>query len=94
MNVSSEPWKVEQNTMTGGRIKQAQPFINNETFMLTYGDGVSNINIEELVKFHKAHSRLITMTSAQPDGRFGALKIGSNNQILEFQKNQRVMVVG
>lgn len=73
---SSEPWKVTLldtglNSMTGGRIKRAK----DESFMLTYGDGVSDINISELVKFHKSHGKAITMTSAQPDGRFGALEI-------------------
>ncbi len=88
-NNSSEPWKVTLldtglHSMTGGRIKRAQEFIGNEAFMLTYGDGVSDINIEELVKFHKSHGKAMTMTSAQPDGRFGALNISEDNQVLEF----------
>jgi glucose-1-phosphate cytidylyltransferase len=93
-NNSSEPWKVTLldtglNSMTGGRIKRAQEFVGNETFMLTYGDGVSDINIEELIKFHKSHGKLMTMTSAQPDGRFGALRIDDNNQVLEFQEKPK-----
>lgn len=93
-NNSSEPWKVTLldtglNSMTGGRIKKAQNFVGDETFMLTYGDGVSDINIEELIKFHKSHGKLMTMTSAQPDGRFGALKIDDNNQVLEFQEKPK-----
>ena len=88
-NNSSEPWKVTLldtglNSMTGGRIKRAQEYIGNESFMLTYGDGVSDINIEELVKFHKSHGKAMTMTSAQPDGRFGALNIEANNQVTHF----------
>jgi glucose-1-phosphate cytidylyltransferase len=93
-NNSSEPWKVTLldtglNSMTGGRIKRAQEFVGNEPFMLTYGDGVSDINIEELIKFHKSHGKLMTMTSAQPDGRFGALRIDDNNQVLEFQEKPK-----
>ena len=80
LNTSSEPWKITLldtglKSMTGGRVKRAQDFIGDEPFMLTYGDGVSNINIDELVKFHKSHGKILTMTSAQPDGRFGALSI-------------------
>ena len=93
-NNSSEPWKVTLldtglNSMTGGRIKRAQDFIGDEPFMLTYGDGVSDININELVKFHKSHGKSMTMTSAQPDGRFGALNIDKNNQVLEFQEKPK-----
>ncbi len=89
LNNSSEPWKVTLldtgiNTMTGGRIKRAQDFINNETFMLTYGDGVSDVNIEKLLQFHKSHGKAMTITSAQPQGRFGALDIGEDNRVLQF----------
>ncbi len=93
-NNSSEPWKVTLldtglHSMTGGRIKRAQDFINNEPFMLTYGDGVANIDINELVKFHKSHGKLMTMTSAQPDGRFGALNISEGNKVLEFKEKPK-----
>uniref|UniRef100_UPI00404A2776 glucose-1-phosphate cytidylyltransferase n=1 Tax=Flavobacterium sp. TaxID=239 RepID=UPI00404A2776 len=86
---NAEPWKVTLldtglNTMTGSRIKQAENIIGDNPFMLTYGDGVSDISIPELVSFHKKHGKLLTITSAQPDGRFGALDIGSDNRILEF----------
>jgi len=74
LNNSSEPWKVTL----------AQKFIGDEPFMLTYGDGVSDINIEELVAFHKSHGKAMTMTSAQPEGRFGALNIEDNNQVTHF----------
>ena len=70
--------------MTGGRIKKAQKFIGDEPFMLTYGDGVSDLNIESLVKFHKSHGKSMTMTSAQPEGRFGALNIEDTNQVTHF----------
>lgn len=91
---SSEPWKVTLlntglNSMTGGRIKRAQSFIKDEPFMLTYGDGVANININKLLKFHKSHGKAITMTSAQLDGRFGALNIDENNMVREFKEKPR-----
>ena len=62
--------------MTGGRIKKAQKIIGNEPFFLTYGDGVSDVNIGELLKFHKSHGKSISITSAQPEGRFGSLEVG------------------
>ena len=93
-NNSSEPWKVTLldtglDSMTGGRIKRAQDFVGEEPFMLTYGDGVADINIEELVKFHKTHGKAMTMTSAQPDGRFGALNIDENNKVKEFKEKPK-----
>jgi len=79
----SEPWKVTVvdtglNTMTGGRIKRIQKFIGNEPFMLTYGDGVSNVDIGKLVAFHKEQGKLVTMTAVQPEGRFGVLDLDGN----------------
>jgi glucose-1-phosphate cytidylyltransferase len=93
-NNSSEPWKVTLidtgfDTMTGGRIKRAQKYVGNETFMLTYGDGLGDINIKELLEFHKSHNGVITVTSAQPDGRFGALSIGESNQVLSFMEKPK-----
>ena len=89
-NNSSEPWKVTLldtgfESMTGGRIKKAKDFIGNNTFMLTYGDGLSDVNIQELVKFHKLNKTKATMTAIQPAGRFGALDINSNlvNEFVE-----------
>jgi glucose-1-phosphate cytidylyltransferase len=78
-NNTSEPWKVTLletglDTMTGGRIKRAKNFIGNEPFLLTYGDGVSDVDLKELISFHKKHGKLITMTAVQPEGRFGALE--------------------
>jgi glucose-1-phosphate cytidylyltransferase len=71
-NNSSEPWKVTlvetgSNAVTGARIKKAKRFIGDESFMLTYGDGVGDVNIQELVEFHKNHKRAMTITSVQPD---------------------------
>lgn len=90
-NNSSEPWKVTLldtglHTQTGARIKKAKSLIDNKTFMLTYGDGLADINLFELQKFHLKHSKLITMTSAQPDGRFGAINIDNNNRVLDFKE--------
>ena len=94
LNNSSEPWKITLldtglHSMTGARIKKAQSFVGNEPFMLTYGDGVADINLNELVKFHKSHGKAVTMTSAQPDGRFGALNIDDNDKVLEFKEKPK-----
>ncbi|WGU93817.1 glucose-1-phosphate cytidylyltransferase [Paenibacillus dendritiformis] len=91
---TAEPWKVTLvntglDTMTGGRVKRIQKFIGDEPFMLTYGDGVSNINITELVKYHKLHGRLATVTSVQPSGRFGALEITNNDEVVGFQEKPK-----
>jgi glucose-1-phosphate cytidylyltransferase len=87
-NNSSEPWKVTLldtglDSMTGGRIKRAKEFIGNETFMLTYGDGVSDVNISTLLEFHKQNKKQATMTAIQPAGRFGVLNIQTNT-VKEF----------
>lgn len=71
-------------TNTAGRLKRIQPHLGNEPFMLTYGDGVCNININELVSFHQAHNRLATITSIQPAGRFGSLEIDELGQVTHF----------
>lgn len=77
---SAEPWKVTlvdtgEETMTGGRIKRIQQYVGNQDFCLTYGDGVSSVNIGELVEFHKKQNTLATVTATQPPGRFGAMDI-------------------
>ncbi|ELZ1258752.1 glucose-1-phosphate cytidylyltransferase [Vibrio fluvialis] len=98
---ASEPWTVTLidtglHTMTGGRVKRAQEIVGNEPFMLTYGDGVSDINISELVEFHKSHGKSITMTSVQPDGRFGALELDGPNvtNFLEKPKGDGAWING
>jgi glucose-1-phosphate cytidylyltransferase len=88
-NNHAEPWKVTMvdtglDTMTGGRIKCVQNYIGNEPFMLTYGDGVADINLQELISFHKSHGKLITMTSVLPEGRFGSLSIDESNKVNNF----------
>lgn len=90
-NNVSEPWKVTLvdtglNTMTGGRIKRIQKYIGNETFMLTYGDGVSDIDIRELVAFHKSHGKIATLTAAIVDQRFGVLDISAKREIVSFRE--------
>ncbi len=86
----SEPWRVTLldtglDTMTGGRVLRAKPYLEpGEPFMLTYGDGVSNVDIDALLRFHRNHGRAITMTSSQPEGRFGALDIGEGGQVSQF----------
>ncbi|WP_227938054.1 glucose-1-phosphate cytidylyltransferase [Alkalihalobacillus deserti] len=90
-NHSTEPWKVTLvetglNTLTGGRIKKIQKYIGDETFMLTYGDGVGDINIKKLVKFHQEHGQLATLTTTQPQGRFGALALSENQTVKKFQE--------
>ena len=90
----SEPWKVTLletglNTLTGGRIKKAKSFIGDNDFMLTYGDGVSDVNITDLVTFHKSHGKHISMTAVQPAGRYGALDIKPDNSILSFKEKPK-----
>lgn len=89
-----EPWKVTmlytgQNTMTGGRIKKASEYINSEPFLLTYGDGVSDVNIAQLISSHNASGKLITMTAVKPSGRFGALTINHENTITSFMEKPK-----
>ncbi len=91
---SAEPWRVTLvntgvGTMTGGRVKRIQPYIGDEPFMLTYGDGVSNVNICELLAYHKTHGKLATVTSAQPDGRFGALDMSEGNLVRGFREKPK-----
>ncbi len=89
---SSEPWKVTlidtgEKTMTGGRLKRVKEYIGKETFCLTYGDGVSDINIGELVSFHKKQNALATLTAVQPAGRFGAFElVHDQNKIDTFKE--------
>lgn len=90
-NNVAEPWKVTLvdtglNKMTGGRIKRIQKYVGNETFMMTYGDGVSDINIKELVSFHQSHGKKVTLTAATVDQRFGVLEISDNKAITSFRE--------
>lgn len=85
----AEPWKITlvdtgNESMTGGRIKRVQPHVGNKPFMVTYGDGVSDVNIKELVEFHQSHGKLCTVTAVQPSGRFGALNLSEDHLVTSF----------
>ena len=87
----AEPWKVTivdtgLNTMTGGRIKRIKDYVGDETFMLTYGDGVCDINIKELLEFHRSHGKIATITAIQLTQRFGILDIEDDNTISSFRE--------
>lgn len=87
----SEPWKVTLvdtglNTMTGGRIKRIQKYVGNEPFMLTYGDGVSDVDINKLVDFHKEQRKIATLTAVNVGQRFGVLDIKDSNEITSFRE--------
>ena len=88
---SAEPWKVTivdtgLNTMTGGRVKRIQKYVGDETFMLTYGDGVSDVDIAKLVEFHKNHGKIATMTAVTVGQRFGILDINKTGVISSFRE--------
>ena len=91
----SEQWKVTVvdtglNTMTGGRIKRIKQYVGNEPFMLTYGDGVADIDINKLEEFHKAHGKLATMTVVNAGQRFGVIKMDKDGNITSFREKKNV----
>jgi glucose-1-phosphate cytidylyltransferase len=93
-NNHAEPWTISLvdtgiDTMTGGRIKRVQSYIGDEPFMLTYGDGVSNVDINKLIESHKISNRYCTVTAVQPSGRFGALDFEENGLISSFEEKPR-----
>jgi len=89
---NAEPWTVTlvdtgENTLTGGRLKRVYKYLKDEeAFCFTYGDGVSDVDITSLIKFHKSHGKLATITAARPPGRYGALKIDENGTVEQFQE--------
>lgn len=90
----AEPWRVTlvdtgRNTMTGGRVKRIQEYVGNETFMLTYGDGVGDIAIGDLVRFHKNHGKYATVTAVQPSGRFGTMNLNDVDFVQSFQEKPK-----
>jgi glucose-1-phosphate cytidylyltransferase len=92
--VDDVDWRVTlvntgENSMTGGRAKRMQSFIGNQTCMLTYGDGVANIDLEKLLAFHKSHGKLITMTAVRPTARFGELEL-SGDKVVSFQEKPQM----
>lgn len=93
-NNFAEPWKVTLvdtglNTMTGGRLKRVKDYVGNETFMLTYGDGVSDVNLNKLVDFHKKSGKVATLTAIQPDGRFGVIDMDDKNAVNSFAEKKK-----
>ena len=87
----SEPWKVTVvdtglNTMTGGRIKRIQKYVGNETFLMTYGDGVCDVDMNKLVEFHKAHNKIATLTAVKMKQQKGILDIGGDNAVHSFRE--------
>jgi glucose-1-phosphate cytidylyltransferase len=94
LNSQAEKWKVTlidtgYNTMTGGRIKRIQPHVGNEPFMLTYGDGVSDVNIKKLLEYHRERGKYCTVTAVQPVGKFGALNIDRFGIVGSFQEKPK-----
>lgn len=88
-----EPWKVTLvdtglDTLTAGRILKVQEYLKDEPFMLTYGDGVSDVNLDELLEFHKQSGKIVTITTTQPEGRFGALKFSEDERLVEGFKEK------
>lgn len=88
---TAEPWRITlvdtgENTMTGGRLKRVRQYLGAEDFCFTYGDGVADINIHQLLKFHDNNNTLATMTATQPPGRFGALNLSSDHKVTSFQE--------
>lgn len=92
-NINND-WKINlidtgQNSMTGGRLKRLQKNIGKETFMLTYGDGLSNININDLISFHKSHGKMVTISAVRPPARFGALKL-KDSEVVSFKEKSQL----
>lgn len=90
-NHHAEPWKVTVvdtglNTMTGGRIKRVAPYVGNETFMMTYGDGVCDVNIDELLRFHQSHGKVATLTAVIQSQQKGVLDIGEDSSVRSFRE--------
>lgn len=88
---SSEPWQVTVvdtglDTMTGGRVRRVRDYIGNEPFMLTYGDGVSDVDIAALAAFHRAHGKMVTMSAYNAGQRFGVLEIGAQSEVRDFRE--------
>lgn len=93
-NSSTDPWKVTLvdtglETQTGGRVKRIRDYVGDETFMLTYGDGVADIDINDLLEFHRKHGQAATMTAVQPEGRYGTLDIGEDDKVKAFMEKPK-----
>lgn len=86
---NSETWKVQlvdtgTDVMTGGRLKRIEKYLDEDTFLMTYGDGVSDVNINYVVDYHKKHNKMITLTAVKPEGRFGLIHIDKNNSVTDM----------
>jgi len=93
-NHECEPWKITlletgANTMTGGRVRRAKEYIGNEEFLLTYGDGVSDVDIKKSIQYHRKQNKIITMTAVQPAGRYGALNIEESGVVTHFKEKPK-----
>lgn len=93
-NSETEPWRVTlvetgENTMTGGRIKRALPYVAGETFCLTYGDGVADVDVTRLLEFHRQQGRQVTVTAVQPPGKFGAFTLHADSQVRSFREKPK-----
>jgi glucose-1-phosphate cytidylyltransferase len=91
LNSQAEDWKITlidtgQDTMTGGRVKRIRPYVGDQTFCLTYGDGLADIDITQEIAFHRAHGKLATVAAVQPPGRFGVLNIGEHANVSSFEE--------
>ncbi len=91
LSSDAEPWRVTlvdtgADTMTGGRLKRARPFLDDETFMLTYGDGVADIDLNALLAHHRASGKQVTITAVRPPGRFGVLKLDADGAVTDFRE--------
>jgi glucose-1-phosphate cytidylyltransferase len=91
---ASEPWKITLvdtglNTMTGGRIKQIQKYVGNSTFMMTYGDGLCDVNLKKLLIHHKETKKIATITAIQPTARYGALNMNDSHEVLSFAEKPK-----
>jgi|TARA_Y100000992_G_scaffold302472_1_gene276809 glucose-1-phosphate cytidylyltransferase len=96
LNQSSEKnWEIKfintgENNLKGSRIKQLEKHISEDTFLLTYGDGIANVDILKLIEFHKAHDKIATVTAVRPPSRFGELKISENNTVLNLEEKPQM----
>lgn len=88
-NLNIKLIETGKNTMTGGRLKRMKKYVGNETFMMTYGDGIANIDIKKLLNFHKKNKKLVTMTAVRPPARFGAIKI-KGNKVKYFKEKSKI----
>ena len=93
-NTATENWKITlvdtgKDTLTGGRIKRIKKYVNDEKFFLTYGDGVSDIDIKKLLAFHESKKKMVTVTAIQTTGKFGALQINDNLQVMNFKEKPK-----